>query len=49
VRETCKRLEAMGAPRVLLLSATQNTEGQALFAKLGFRHTMVEMTREAEE
>jgi ribosomal protein S18 acetylase RimI-like enzyme len=47
VREMCKRLEALGAPRVLLLSAWQNTEGQALFEKLGFRRTMVEMTREA--
>jgi ribosomal protein S18 acetylase RimI-like enzyme len=47
VRETCARLEALGAPRVLLLTAAQNDEGQALFAKLGFRRTMIEMTREA--
>jgi ribosomal protein S18 acetylase RimI-like enzyme len=46
VLEVCRRLEALGAPRVLLLTATQNAEGQALFAKLGFRATMIEMTRE---
>lgn len=40
------RLEAKGAPRVVLLSATPNVAAQRLFAKLGFRPTMVEMTRE---
>ena len=48
VREACRRLEAKGAPRVLLLTATQNEAAQALFAKLGFRKTMIEMTREAD-
>jgi ribosomal protein S18 acetylase RimI-like enzyme len=47
VRETCRRLEALGAPRVVLHTAVQNEGGQALFAKLGFRPTMIEMTREA--
>lgn len=40
------RLEGKGAPRVVLLSATPNLAAQRLFAKLGFRPTMVEMTRE---
>ena len=40
------RLEAKGAPRVVLLSATPNAAAQKLFARLGFRPTMVEMTRE---
>ena len=40
------RLESKGAPRVVLLSATPNVAAQRLFAKLGFRPTMVEMTRE---
>lgn len=40
------RLEARGAPRVVLLSATPNVAAQKLFARLGFRPTMVEMTRE---
>jgi ribosomal protein S18 acetylase RimI-like enzyme len=47
VLDVCRRLEAMGAPRVVLGTAVQNREGRALFAKLGFRETMVEMTREA--
>jgi ribosomal protein S18 acetylase RimI-like enzyme len=38
-------LEALGAPRVVLYSATPNTEAQQLFEALGFRRTMVEMTR----
>ena len=43
----CERLTALGAPRVVLMSATQNAPAQRLFARLGFRPTMVEMTREA--
>jgi len=35
-----------GAPRVLLGTAAQNTQAQALFHRLGFRDTMIEMTRE---
>ena len=46
VRETCRRLEALGAPRVLLSTAVQNTTAQALFEKVGFKKTMIEMTRE---
>jgi ribosomal protein S18 acetylase RimI-like enzyme len=40
-------LVARGAPRIVLHSAAGNTAAQALFARLGFRPTMVEMTREA--
>lgn len=47
VLEVCRRLEAMGAPRVVLSTAVQNAQARALFGKLGFRETMVEMTREA--
>jgi ribosomal protein S18 acetylase RimI-like enzyme len=47
VLEACARLEALGAPRVVLHTAVQNAAAQALFAKLGFRATMIEMTREA--
>ena len=39
-------LREHGAPRVLLWTAEQNVEAQRLFARLGFRRTMVEMTRE---
>jgi len=31
------------------MSASRNEGAQRLFARLGFRHTMVEMTREADE
>jgi ribosomal protein S18 acetylase RimI-like enzyme len=47
VLEVCRRLEAMGAPRVVLSTAVQNARARALFGKLGFRETMVERTREA--
>lgn len=47
LRETIARLEALGAPRIVLLSAWQNERAQALFEKAGFRRTMVEMTRES--
>ncbi|MCR5873261.1 GNAT family N-acetyltransferase [Phenylobacterium sp. J426] len=40
------RLEALGAPQVVLFSATQNAAAQRLFERVGFRRTMVEMTRE---
>ncbi len=46
VEAMVERLESKGAPRVLLLSATPNVVAQRLFARLGFRPTMVEMTRE---
>jgi len=39
-------LRSRGAPRVLLLSATPNAGAQELFSRLGFRRTMVEMTKE---
>jgi molybdenum cofactor synthesis domain-containing protein len=48
VSDLCARLTRLGAPRVLLHSAWQNTEAHALFERLGFRRTMVEMTREAD-
>lgn len=47
VREAIAWLEAHGAPRVVLWTATMNEDAQHLFVRLGFRRTMVEMTREA--
>ncbi len=35
-----------GVPRVVLWTAQPNEAAQALFARLGFRRTMIEMTRE---
>lgn len=42
----CAWVRERGAPRVLLHTASQNTTAQRLFAALGFRMTMVEMTKE---
>ena len=39
-------LRARGAPRVVLSTAARNADAQRLFARAGFRPTMVEMTRE---
>jgi GNAT superfamily N-acetyltransferase len=39
-------LIAHGAPRVMLWTAERNPGAQRLFARLGFRRTMIEMTRE---
>lgn len=39
-------LEAKGAPRVVLSTAERNEAAQRLFARAGFRRTMIEMTRE---
>ncbi len=41
-----RRLRDLGAPRVVLMSASKNEPAQRLFARLGWRPTMVEMTRE---
>lgn len=46
LEETVKRLADRGAPRLVLHTATQNHEAQRLFARFGFRTTMLEMTRE---
>ena len=39
-------LEAKGAPQALLSAAERNESAQHLFARAGFRRTMIEMTRE---
>lgn len=39
-------LTERGAPRVLLFTADKNHEAQSLFERVGFRRTMIEMTRE---
>jgi ribosomal protein S18 acetylase RimI-like enzyme len=45
---TLAALEARGAPRVVLSTAERNESAQRLFARAGFRRTMIEMTRELE-
>ena len=39
-------LRSRGAPRVMLWTANRNVGARRLFEQLGFRPTMVEMTRE---
>jgi ribosomal protein S18 acetylase RimI-like enzyme len=46
MRAAIERFEDRGVPRVVLMSATKNEAAQRLFARVGFRPTMVEMTRE---
>src|SRR5205814_8370846 len=43
---TLVALTKRGAPRVVLSTAVQNEAAQQLFARAGFRRTMIEMTRE---
>ncbi|MBA3672743.1 MAG: GNAT family N-acetyltransferase [Gemmatimonadaceae bacterium] len=43
---TITELEMRGAPRVVLSTAARNESAQRLFARTGFRPTMIEMTRE---
>jgi ribosomal protein S18 acetylase RimI-like enzyme len=47
VDAAAKWLVERGMPRIILWTAAQNEAAQRLFARLGFRHTMIEMTREA--
>jgi ribosomal protein S18 acetylase RimI-like enzyme len=44
--ETLSCLQSRGAPRVVLSTAERNEPAQHLFERMGFRRTMVEMTRE---
>ena len=46
VEGAARWLEAAGAPRVMLWTAERNPAAQRLFARLGFRRTMIEMARE---
>ena len=46
VESACEWLRSIGAPRVVLWTAEKNAPAQRLFTQLGFRRTMIEMTRE---
>ena len=41
--------QARGAPRVVLSTAERNASAQRLFARAGFRRTMIEMTHELDD
>ncbi|MBB3590759.1 ribosomal protein S18 acetylase RimI-like enzyme [Rhizobium sp. BK529] len=43
------RLQSLGADRFVLSTAHRNETARSLFAAIGFRPTMIEMTREADE
>ena len=45
VEAMVKRLSELGAPQVVLATAWDNGSAQSLFRALGFRPTMIEMTR----
>jgi len=49
LRETFRRAKVKGAPRVVLLTASQNESAHRLFRRVGFRTTMLEMTRELDD
>ena len=46
---TLALLRERGAPRIVLSTAERNEPAQRLFARAGFRRTMIEMTRELGE
>jgi ribosomal protein S18 acetylase RimI-like enzyme len=46
VEAAAEWLRSRGAPRVVLWTADRNETAQRLFDRLGFRRTMIEMTRE---
>jgi ribosomal protein S18 acetylase RimI-like enzyme len=46
IEEACARFKQRGAPRVVLMTASRNAGAHAAFTRLGFRDTMIEMTRE---
>ena len=46
---TLAALKARRAPRVVLSTAEGNAAAQRLFARAGFRRTMIEMTREMDD
>lgn len=46
VDEAIAALRGLGAPRVVLMTAWQNPDAHVFFERIGFRRTMVEMTRE---
>ncbi len=46
---TLEFFRSRGLPRVVLSTAEQNEAAQRLFASMGFRRTMIEMTRELDD
>jgi ribosomal protein S18 acetylase RimI-like enzyme len=49
IEATLEFFQSRGVPRVLLSTAERNEGAQRLFARMGFRRTMIEMTRELDD
>ena len=49
IEATLAALTARGSPRVVLSTAERNESALRLFARMGFRRTMIEMTRELDD
>lgn len=47
--ETLSMMQARGARQIVLATAERNESAQRLFARMGFRPTMIEMTRDLDE
>ena len=47
--ETLSSMRARGVRQIVLATAERNEAAQRLFARIGFRRTMIEMTRELDE
>ncbi|MGO8047048.1 N-acetyltransferase family protein [Rhizobium johnstonii] len=48
LRRAIANLSGKGASQIVLSTAYQNQDGQALFKRMGFRATMIEMTMDCE-
>ena len=46
IEELTAKLKDKGAPRIVLMTAAKNEDAQRFFEAMGFRRTMIEMTRE---
>jgi len=49
INTTLEFFRSRGVPRVVLSTAERNEAAQRLFASMGFRRTMIEMTRELDD
>jgi ribosomal protein S18 acetylase RimI-like enzyme len=49
IEATLAFFRSRGVPRVVLSTAARNEAAQRLFASMGFRRTMIEMTRELDD
>jgi ribosomal protein S18 acetylase RimI-like enzyme len=49
IEDVSRRFRELGAPRVVLSTAAKNEGAQKFFEAMGFRRTMIEMTRELEK